>query len=44
MADLTVSFEDFIQIFGAPHYCTYNNDRVTIGGNAITFLRGEIEI
>ena len=29
---------------GGKLYCTYNNDRVTIGGNAITFLRGEIEI
>ena len=29
---------------GGKLYCTYNNDRVTIGGNAVTFLRGEIEI
>ncbi len=29
---------------GGELYCTYNNDRVTIGGNAVTFLRGEIEI
>tara|TARA_B100001057_G_scaffold349948_1_gene351433 strand:- start:9579 stop:10409 length:831 start_codon:yes stop_codon:yes gene_type:complete len=25
-------------------YCTHNEDRVTIGGEAVTFLRGEIEI
>ena len=29
---------------GGKLYCTYNNDRVTIGGEAVTFLRGEIEI
>ncbi len=29
---------------GGKLYCTYNGDRVTIGGNAITFLKGEIEI
>ena len=29
---------------GGKLYCTHNNDRVTIGGEAVTFLRGEIEI
>jgi predicted PhzF superfamily epimerase YddE/YHI9 len=29
---------------GGKLYCTHNGDRVTIGGEAITFLRGEIEI
>ena len=29
---------------GGKLYCTYNGDRVTIGGDAITFLKGEIEI
>tara|TARA_B100001540_G_scaffold294822_1_gene295068 strand:- start:597 stop:1379 length:783 start_codon:yes stop_codon:yes gene_type:complete len=29
---------------GGELYCTYNDDRVTIGGKAVTFLRGEIEI
>ncbi len=29
---------------GGKLYCTYNGDRVTIGGDAITFLRGKIEI
>ena len=29
---------------GGKLYCTHNEDRVTIGGEAITFLRGEIEI
>jgi PhzF family phenazine biosynthesis protein len=29
---------------GGKLYCTLNGDRVTIGGEAITFLRGEIEI
>mgnify|MGYP001355826351 CR=1 FL=1 len=29
---------------GGKLYCTHNEDRVTIGGEAVTFLRGEIEI
>ena len=29
---------------GGKLYCTHNKDRVTIGGEAVTFLRGEIEI
>ncbi len=29
---------------GGKLYCTNNEDRVTIGGEAVTFLRGEIEI
>ena len=29
---------------GGKLYCTHNGDRVTIGGEAVTFLRGEIEI
>ena len=29
---------------GGKIYCTHNQDRVTIGGEAITFLKGEIEI
>ena len=29
---------------GGKIYCTHNEDRVTIGGEAITFLKGEIEI
>ena len=29
---------------GGKLYCTHNGDRVTIGGQAVTFLRGEIEI
>ena len=29
---------------GGKLYCTHNGDRVTIGGDAVTFLRGEIEI
>ena len=29
---------------GGKLYCTDNEDRVTIGGEAVTFLRGEIEI
>ena len=29
---------------GGELYCTDNDDRVTIGGKAVTFLRGEIEI
>ena len=29
---------------GGKLYCTHNGDRGTIGGEAITFLRGEIEI
>ena len=29
---------------GGKLYCTLNEDRVTIGGKAITFLKGEIEI
>ena len=29
---------------GGKLYCTLNEDRVTIGGEAITFLKGEIEI
>ena len=29
---------------GGKLYCTHNEDRVKIGGEAITFLRGEIEI
>ena len=29
---------------GGKLYCVYNNDRVIIGGKAVTFLRGEIEI
>ncbi len=29
---------------GGKIYCGYNNDRVSLGGEAITFLRGEIEI
>ena len=29
---------------GGKLYCTHNNDRVTIGGEAVTFLRGEREI
>ena len=29
---------------GGELYCTDNDERVTIGGKAVTFLRGEIEI
>jgi len=29
---------------GGKIYCGHNNDRVSLGGEAITFLRGEIEI
>ena len=29
---------------GGEIYCGYNNERVSLGGEAITFLRGEIEI
>ena len=29
---------------GGKLYCTHNEDRVKIGGEAVTFLRGEIEI
>ena len=29
---------------GGKLYCTHNEDRVTIGGEAVTFLRGQIEI
>ena len=29
---------------GGELYCKDNDDRVTIGGKAVTFLRGEIEI
>jgi PhzF family phenazine biosynthesis protein len=29
---------------GGKLYCNHNEDRVTIGGEAVTFLRGEIEI
>ena len=29
---------------GGKLYCTHKEDRVTIGGEAVTFLRGEIEI
>ena len=29
---------------GGELYCTDNDERVTIGGEAVTFLRGEIEI
>ena len=29
---------------GGKLYCTHNEDRVTIGGEAVTFLRGEIDI
>jgi hypothetical protein len=29
---------------GGKIYCIDNNDRVSIGGEAITFLRGEIEL
>ena len=29
---------------GGKIYCTDLNNRVTLGGEAVTFLRGEIEI
>ena len=29
---------------GGDLYCTDNDERVAIGGKAVTFLRGEIEI
>jgi predicted PhzF superfamily epimerase YddE/YHI9 len=37
-------FANQISERGGKLYCTHNEDRVTIGGEAVTFLRGEIEI
>ena len=37
-------FANQISKRGGKLYCTHNGDRVTIGGEAVTFLRGEIEI
>ena len=37
-------FANQISERGGKLYCTHNGDRVTIGGEAVTFLRGEIEI
>jgi PhzF family phenazine biosynthesis protein len=37
-------FANQISERGGKLYCTHNGDRVTIGGEAVTFLRGEIDI